>query len=64
MVDDDGGVAGVGIVCVCCIEAFESKRLRNARANLEIGFKTQMTSFEANLQIYSCVSWPFTFKRF
>ena len=33
-------VAGVGIVCVCYLEALESKRPRNARANLEIGFKT------------------------
>ena len=44
MVDGDGcysGAAGVGIVCICCLEAFESKRPRNARANLEIGFKTQ-----------------------
>ena len=37
MVDCDGGVT---VVCICYLEAFESKRPKNARANFEIGFKT------------------------
>ena len=58
MEDAANGVTGVGIVCVCCLEAFESKRPRNARANLEIGFKTQkMASFEVFLVILC--SWCF-----
>ena len=40
MVDGDGGVTGVGIVCICYLEVFKSKRPRNVRANLENGFKT------------------------
>ena len=39
------GVAGVRIICICYLEAFESKRPRNARANLGIGSKLKNGKF-------------------
>ena len=49
-------VIGFGIVCICYLEAFESKIPRNARANLEIGFKTQKWQV---LRCFWCVSGCF-----